>query len=77
MAAATDGADLTTEQKRLSMLSPAAARQLQEMSISVASGAETIWIRLLTFFLFSEERTPHASCLGNEAGTCFAASLSS
>ena len=36
--------------KRLSMLSPAAARQLQEMSISVASGAETTWIRLLTVY---------------------------
>ena len=30
------------------MLSPAAARQLQETSISVASRAETLWIRLLT-----------------------------
>ena len=38
------------EQKRPSMLSPAAARQLQEMSISVASRAETIWIRLLTVY---------------------------
>ena len=38
------------EQNRLSMLSPAAARQLQKMSISVASGAETIWIRLLTVY---------------------------
>ena len=37
-----------TEQK--SMLSPAAAKQLQEMSISVASGAETNRIRLLTVY---------------------------
>ena len=37
-------------ENRISMLSPAAARQLQEMSISVASEAETNWIKLLTVY---------------------------